>query len=83
MTFVPFRTLFHPMRRHLFRSFRCFDTFGLNPEVAAANRSRSITCRMDRNNSRGTAIWKITCRELRTTFAQILISFYRNVVNVQ
>ena len=43
------------MRRHLFRSFRCFDTFGLHPELAAANRSRSISSRIVWNNSRGTA----------------------------
>ncbi len=24
LTFVPFRTLFHPMRRHILRGFRCF-----------------------------------------------------------
>jgi hypothetical protein len=38
------------------------------------------------NNSRGTAtsaIWKMIFREWRTTFAPILISFSRNVVNVQ
>jgi len=29
------------------------------------------------------AIWKIILREWRTTFAPILISFSRNVVNVQ
>jgi hypothetical protein len=41
---------------------------------------------MVRNNSRGPAtstIWKTICREWRTTFAPVLISFSRNVVNVQ
>ena len=60
--------------------------FGLHPDVAVANRSRLIPSRMARNNSRGTAtsaIWKIICREWRTTFAPILISFSRSVVNVQ
>ena len=41
---------------------------------------------MARNNSRGSAtsaIWKTIFREWRTTFAPILISFSRNVVNVQ
>ncbi len=41
---------------------------------------------MARNNSRGTAppaIWRTIFREWLTTFAPILISFSRNVVNVQ
>src|ERR1039457_5411064 len=41
---------------------------------------------MDRNNSRGTAtsaIWKTTFLAWHTTFAPILISFSRNVVNDQ
>jgi hypothetical protein len=41
---------------------------------------------MARNNSCGTAtsaIWKTIFPEWRTTFAPILISFSRNVVNVQ
>jgi hypothetical protein len=41
---------------------------------------------MARNNSCGiatAAIWKITSRAWRTTFALILISFSRNVVSVQ
>jgi len=41
---------------------------------------------MARNDARGTAtsaIWKTTFRAWRTTFAPILISFSRSVVNVQ
>jgi len=56
------------------------------PDAATGNLSRPIPSRMARNNSRGTAtsaIWKIICREWRTTFAPILVSFSRNVVNVQ
>jgi hypothetical protein len=58
----------------------------LHPDNTVANRSRPILSRMARNNSRGiatSAIWKITFREWRTTFAPILINFSRNVVNVQ
>jgi len=53
--FVPCHTLFHPMRRHLLCGFRCFDKFGLHPDVALANLWRSIALRMSRNNSLGTA----------------------------
>ena len=63
-----------------------FDTFGLHLDVAVANLRRSIPLRMSRNNSLGTAtsaIWKTIFREWRTTSATILISFSRNVVNVQ
>ena len=67
--------------------FPCiFDTFRLHPDTAGANRRRSIALRMDRNKSLGNAtfaIWKPTCRDWRTTFAPILISFSRNVVNAQ
>src|SRR5208283_3991324 len=58
----------------------------LHPDGAVANLSRPILSRMARNNSRGTAtsaIWKTIFPEWRTTFAPILISFSRNVVNVQ
>jgi len=80
-------------------STRCEDTFSvilgvllrllslfLHPATPVGNLRRSIASRMALNNSRGTAtsaIWKIICREWRTTFAPILISFSRNVVNVQ
>jgi len=67
------------------RGFRCdlgsFSARCRRHQSQALNRSR-----MDRNNSLGTAtlaIWKTTCREWRTTFAPILISFSRNVGNVQ
>jgi hypothetical protein len=83
---APFHTLFHPMRTHLLRSFRCFDMVGLHHDVAVANLSRPIPSKMARNNSRGiatSAIWKIICRAWRTTFAPILINFSRNVVKVQ
>ena len=68
--------------------FPCFHAFFhfLHPDNAVANLSRPIRSRMARNNSRGTAtsaIWKTIFREWRTTFAPILISFSRNVVNVQ
>jgi hypothetical protein len=58
----------------------------LHPDIADDNLSRPIRSKMARNNSRGTAtsaIWKMIFREWRTTFAPILISFSRNVVNVQ
>ena len=57
----------------------------LHPDIAGDNLSRPIRSKMARNNSRGTAtsIWKMIFRERRTTFAPILISFSRNVVNVQ
>ena len=45
-----------------------------------------MASKMARNNARGTAasaIWKTTFRECLTTFAPILISFSRNVVNDQ
>ena len=71
----------------LFPVFPCIlDAFGFHPDIAVANLRRSIAFRMLRNNSRGTAtsaIWKTIFREWRTTFAPILISFFRNVVNVQ
>jgi hypothetical protein len=41
---------------------------------------------MTLNNLRDTAtsaIWKTICRVWRTTFAPILIDFFRNVVNVR
>ena len=66
-------------------SLRLLSLF-LHPDVAVANLSRPIPSRMTRNNSRGTAtsaIWKTISREWRTTFAPILMSFSRNVVNVQ
>jgi hypothetical protein len=67
--------------------FPCIvDTSRLHPDAASANRRRSIALRMPRNKSLGTAtfaIWKPTCREWRTTFAPIVISFSRNVVNAQ
>jgi len=70
-----------------FPVFPCnFDTFSLHPDIAVANLSRPIPSRIARNNSRGTAasaIWKTIFREWRTTFAPILMSFSRNVVNVQ
>ncbi len=56
----------------------------LHPDIAVANLSRPIPSRTARNNSLGTAtsvIWKIICREWRTTFALILISFSRNVAH--
>ena len=84
--FLGSNALFSRLRRHLLRSFHCFDMAGLHPDVAGANLSRPIPSRMSRNNSRGTAtsaIWKIICRAWRTTFAPILINFSRNVVNVQ
>ncbi len=74
------------MQTHRLRGFRCFDMFGLHPDVVVADLSRPIPSKMARNNSRGTAtsaIWKTIFREWRTTFAPILISFSRNVVNVQ
>jgi len=58
----------------------------LHPDDTVANRSRSIACRMDRNNSLGTAasaVWKTIFRKWRTTFAPILISFSCNVVDVR
>ena len=58
----------------------------LHPDNTVANFRRSIAFRMSRNSSLGTAtsaIWKMIFREWRTTFAPILISFSRNVVNVQ
>jgi hypothetical protein len=58
----------------------------LHPDAAAGKLSRPIPARMDRNNSLGiatSAIWKTIFPEWRTTFAPILISFSRNVVNVQ
>ena len=58
----------------------------LHPDVAVANRSRLIPSRMAWSNSLGTstsAIWKSIFREWRTTSAPILISFSRNVINVQ
>ena len=60
--------------------------FLLHPVAAAGNLSRPIPSRMARNNSLGTAtsaIWKTTFWEWHTTFAPILISFSRNVVNDQ
>ena len=66
----------------LCKSFHLF----LYPDADDGILRLSIALRMSRNNSRGTAtsaIWKITCRECRTTFAPILISFSRNVVNDQ
>jgi hypothetical protein len=77
---------FSRMRRHHLHSFRCFDMVGLHPDVAGASLSRPILSRMARNNSRGTAtsaIWKTIFREWRTTFAPILMSYSRSVVNVQ
>jgi hypothetical protein len=59
---------------------------GYQPANGGGNRSHPILSRIVRNNSRGiatSAIWKITCREWRTTFAPILIGFSRNVVSVQ
>ena len=56
------------------------------PVAVVANLKLSIFSRIARNNFRGTAtsaIWKITCRECCTTFAPILMSFSRNVVNDQ
>src|ERR1700677_1696971 len=57
------------MRTHLLNGFRCFDMFGLHPDVAVANLSLSIAFRMSTNNSGGTAtsaIWKtITGRSYR------------------
>jgi hypothetical protein len=44
----------------------------LHPDAAMGNLRRSIACRMDRNNSLGTAtsaIWKTIFPEWRTTFA--------------
>ena len=60
--------------------------FFLHPDAAAGNLSRPIPSRMARNNSLGTAtsaIWKTIFPEWRATFAPILISFSRSVVNVQ
>jgi hypothetical protein len=57
-----------------------------HPDTGVGNLSHPILSRMVRNNSREiatSAIWKITCRVWRTTFAPILISFSRNVVSVQ
>ncbi len=56
------------------------------PGSGVGNLSHPILSRIVRNNSRETAtsaIWKITCRAWRTTFAPILISFSRSVVSVQ
>jgi len=57
---------------------------GHQPGTGVGNRRCPIRSRIARNNSRGiatSAIWKITCRAWRTTFAPILISFSRNVVS--
>jgi len=59
---------------------------GHQPANGVGNRSRPIRSRIARNNARGiatSAIWNVTCREWRTTFAPILISFSFNVVSVQ
>lgn len=56
------------------------------PLAPAGSLRRPVACKMDRNTCRGTAtsaIWKTIFREWRATFAPILISFSRNVVNVQ
>jgi hypothetical protein len=66
--------------------FRRLLSLFLHPNNAVANLSRPIRSKMVWNNSLGTAtsaIWKTTCQKWHTTFAPILISFSRSVVNVQ
>ena len=66
--------------------FSC-DSFHFHyPVAAVGDLSRPIRSKIVWNNSLCTAtsaIWKMIFREWRTTFAPILISFSRNVVNVQ
>jgi hypothetical protein len=40
---------------HIARRFRCFDVFGLHPDIVVTNLNRPIPSRMARNNSRRTA----------------------------
>jgi len=57
-----------------------------HPVAAAGDLSRPIRSKIVWNNSLGTAtsaIWNTIFREWRTTFAPILISFSRKVVNVK